>query len=98
MIYVSFVFAFIAIIAMICSFFLSPDCSTCLSSISTVMSIILGIMSIVYSYLCNKSTDKLLKKIEEKYAIVVRYAQTNLIDRNIDEANFENVSGMIDKR
>ena len=98
MIVVSFILAFAAIAALVCSFYLCPEWSTRLSSASTIMSIVLGIMSIVYSYRCNKSTDALLEKIEEEFEKVSEYAMNGTVHANVNKANLDSVTQMLKER
>ena len=98
MVLLSFSVAYAALIALIFSFCISPDWSTCLASISTIMSIMLGLMSIVYSYRCNKATDELLKEIDKRYKKVAQNAQTSMMEKNIGEENYNGVTKMIKER
>lgn len=93
----SYLLAFLAIVAMLCSF-LSTDYSTCLSSISTIMSIILGLTSVVYSYRCNKATEEMLKTIENRFEKVAENAHLDMKKKNLNTENMDDVKNMIKNR
>ncbi len=98
MIIFSFVLAISALIALVGSFISSPDCSAALTNIATVISIVLGVLSIVYSSVSNRSTDKLLKDIRAEFENVSKEAQTRFVERNVGKENSDNVKKMLQKR
>lgn len=98
MVIISYILAFTAFIALIGSFIASSNYSALLTNVATVISIILGVLSIVYSSKSNSSTDKLLRDIRTEFTNVADEARTRLIERNVDDQNFENVDAMLRNR
>lgn len=81
------VFAFISAIL----FLIGNSCVDAISVASTIISIILGFISIVYTYVSGEETLKTLKEIKKENHSLIQKINHELTKNNYDEANIDSL-------
>lgn len=85
---------FVAILAI----FKLSDWVSALGIASTAISILLGVISIAYTFISGQETLKALDDIEKKYADFAEKVKTDLLITSVNERNAEKVRAIYDAR
>ena len=100
-----FVFGGIAIISASLSafiFFVAEEVSSAFGIISSIMSVVLSIAAMVYTYLSGKETFYLLKEIEKQNKILVDKINQDLLKDAYDEKGIEDaresIAGILNRK
>lgn len=91
---ITFCLAILSLITAFLSAFLfinGCDFAGAVGVFSTIISTILGAVSIVYTYVSGKQTIELLDKIKKQNENFVNKIQTELLIQNFDEDNINNL-------
>ena len=92
LIQVTFIYSIISVMIALVSailFLIGSDSAGAVGVASTILSIVLGVVSIVYTYVSGQETIKALDKIVEQNKSLVNKINTDLLQDNFDEANIE---------
>lgn len=96
----AYIFAGIGVLfALLSAFFLylGNNCADILGYISTIISIVLGLVSIVYTYHSGKKTEDTLSEIKNQNKMFVEKITEELCDNNYGRQNLENIKEKIGK-
>ena len=59
--------------------------------VSTIISTVLGFVSIIYTFISGNKTIKLLDNIDTKNKLLIEKIRTELVEKNFDEENLESL-------
>ena len=93
---VTFIYSIISVMIALVSailFLIGSDAAGAVGVVSTILSIVLGVVSIVYTYVSGQETIKALDKIVEQNKSLVNKINSDLLQGNFDEANIETLRG-----
>ena len=91
---ISMILGIIAIIMALISavlFLKGSDVYGAIGVVSTIISTVLGFVSIIYTYISGNQTIKLLDNIDTKNNLLIEKVRTELLENNFDEENLDNL-------
>ena len=94
MIYLSILFGTVSVLFAMASailFLIGCDYSGAVGVFSTIISTVLSVVSILYTYISGNKTIKLMDDITRQHKTLVGKVQSDLVKDNFDEENIENL-------
>ncbi|MGN0486430.1 MAG: hypothetical protein ACI4GB_04285 [Acutalibacteraceae bacterium] len=91
---ISLVLGIIAIVMALTSAILfskGSDMYGAIGVVSTIISTVLGFVSIIYTFISGNQTIKLLDNIDTKNNLLIEKIRAELVEKNFDEENLESL-------
>ena len=81
----------VGVLASVCLYFKDNNCANLIGSLSTIISILLGVVSIAYTYVSGQKTIDAIQQINDHHALFVEKINSDLAKGNMDEENLKNI-------